>query len=355
MRVTVIGAGNSGLAMSAHLSLCGEEVRLWNRSKATISTLLESKTIQMHGVYEGPVRLHTVTNDIYQALDGTELVLITTPASAHAGLARMLSTALKESVPIVLNPGRTFGALNFYQEFLRTGRHFEPDVAETQTIIYTCRKDGFEHVTIYSFKELVSLAALNSAHSQSIINALPECIRDRFAPADSFLETSLGNVGLVLHCFPFMLNVGWTECPTVDYKYYYDGITPTIGSLIERVDNERLSVGRALGVNLESTADWLRREYSIEGDSIHDLVRANAAYREIDAPKSVKHRYIYEDVPHGLVPIERLGKALGVPTPTVAVGIDLADALTGESFRQYMPGVTLDTVMQALRQSKRGF
>lgn len=354
MRITVIGAGNSGLAMSAHLSLCGEEVRLWNRSKSTVASLLETHVIHLHGVHEGPVQLHMVTTDIDQALDGTELILITTPANSHSNLAHALAGAMKESVPIVLNPGRTFGALNFRQEFLATGGSFEPDVAETQTIIYTCRKDGHDHVTIYSFKELVGLASLDSAHTQATIDALPLCIRNRFTPAQSFLETSLGNVGLVLHCLPFMLNVGWTECPTADYKYYYDGITPTIGSLIERVDTERLAVAEALGVNLESTAEWLKREYSIEGDSIHDLVRANDAYREIDAPKSVKHRYIYEDVPHGLVPIERLGRALGVLTPTTTVGIDLANALTGEEFRLHMPTVTLDAVKTALAMGSIG-
>ncbi len=31
-RVSIIGAGNSGLTMAAHLSLEGNEVYLWNRS-----------------------------------------------------------------------------------------------------------------------------------------------------------------------------------------------------------------------------------------------------------------------------------------------------------------------------------
>jgi len=32
MKITVIGAGNSGLAMAAHLAMEGYSVRLWNRS-----------------------------------------------------------------------------------------------------------------------------------------------------------------------------------------------------------------------------------------------------------------------------------------------------------------------------------
>ena len=36
MNITVIGAGNSGLAMAAHLSLNYNCVTLWNRSRETI-------------------------------------------------------------------------------------------------------------------------------------------------------------------------------------------------------------------------------------------------------------------------------------------------------------------------------
>ena len=348
MKICVIGAGNSGLAMSAHLSLCGEDVALWNRSESTVSALRRTREIRMHGVHEGTVRIGDVTTDIREALEGSELVLVTTPASSHADLARMLAGSMEDRVPVVLNPGRTFGAVNFRQEFLGAGGRFEPDVSETQTIIYTCRKDGQDSVTVYSLKRRVALASIDPSRTRATIGALPDCIRGRFMPARTFLETSLGNVGMVLHCLPFMLNVGWTECGTADYKYYYDGITPTVGSLVERVDSERVSVGRALGVHLETTSGWLRREYGIEGDGIYELVHANEAYREIDAPRSFRHRYIYEDVPHGLVPVERMGARLGVPTPTVTVGIDLASALAGEDFRARMPAVTPEAVQALL-------
>jgi len=45
MNVTVLGAGNSGLAMAAHLSLYGNKVRLWNRSKENIAKIMETGTI----------------------------------------------------------------------------------------------------------------------------------------------------------------------------------------------------------------------------------------------------------------------------------------------------------------------
>ena len=45
--IAVIGAGNSGLAMAAHLSLHGYPVKLWNRSLEPIYLLSESKLIKV--------------------------------------------------------------------------------------------------------------------------------------------------------------------------------------------------------------------------------------------------------------------------------------------------------------------
>ena len=68
MNVTVIGAGNSGIAMAAHLSKEGNKVTLWNRSSSTISKLLETRLIHCKGVISGEIPIHAVTNDIRVAL-----------------------------------------------------------------------------------------------------------------------------------------------------------------------------------------------------------------------------------------------------------------------------------------------
>ncbi len=50
MNITVVGAGNSGLATAAHLSKeGGHSVTLWNRSKETIELLMKSKEIHCEG------------------------------------------------------------------------------------------------------------------------------------------------------------------------------------------------------------------------------------------------------------------------------------------------------------------
>lgn len=131
-----------------------------------------------------------------------------------------------------------------------------------------------------------------------------------------------------------MLNTGWTENPSNIYKHYYDGITPTIANFIERIDEERVSVSEALGLKIESTEEWLKRTYHIEGDNLFECIQNNEAYKTIDAPNSLKHRYIYEDVPCGLVPIESVGLKLGLDMSYTTLTIDLACKLIGIDFRE---------------------
>ena len=334
MKVTVIGAGNSGLAMAAHLSMEGNEVILWNRSHITISKLMKTNTIHCSGVINGEVPIHLVTDDIELALKDPEVILITTPANSHKELAELIAKHIKKSATIVLNPGRTFGALEFKKNYEKINKEYKQIIGETQTIIYTCRKTDEDRVNIIAFKDSVLISSLDTLEEENLIKYLPKCIQGFFSPAKSMVETSIGNVGMILHCTPLLLNSGWTENTISIYKYYYDGITPRIGDFIEKLDQERVRVSEELGHKVESTREWMIRTYNVRGDSIYECIQNNEAYETINAPTSLHHRYIFEDIPCGLVPLEAIGLKLGLDMGYTSLIIDLASKLMDTNFRK---------------------
>ncbi|HHT73602.1 MAG TPA: NAD(P)-binding domain-containing protein [Firmicutes bacterium] len=337
MNVIVIGAGNSGLATAGHLTKEGDTVVLWNRSRETIDELMDDRKITLHGAIEGEYEIALITDDLKQALSFFEpqVILVTTPANSHREVAELLAKHMQVSqILIVLNPGRTFGALDFYNVFRMHNRSTSLKVAETQTIVYTCRKTEPDAVHVISLKERIPISTLNPRENEEIIKMLPKCLQPYFVPARSMIQTSLGNVGMVLHCAPLLLNTGWTESTGGSYKYYYEGITPSIGRLIEKIDAERVEVSRQLGYEVETVLDWLRRTYRVEGSSVFQCIQAIEAYKTIDAPSSLRHRYILEDVPFGLVPLEAVGKALRLDMQYTTLVIDLANALLEEDFRE---------------------
>src|SRR5690554_2545250 len=106
MNITVIGAGNSGLAMAAHLSKEGNNVTLWNRTSSTIAKLMKNRIIYCHGIIEGKIIIDLVTDDIRKAVEKSDVILITTPANAHRDLAELIARNIRREALIVLNPGR---------------------------------------------------------------------------------------------------------------------------------------------------------------------------------------------------------------------------------------------------------
>lgn len=329
--ILVCGAGHQGITMASHLALNGLSVNLWNRTEKNIAQIIATRKVHCKGVVDGTAELNCVSSKMEEVI--TNVVMITTPSIAHKDIAKEIAPFVNRDMVIVLNPGRTFGALEFKNSLLECGVKELPHIAETQTIIYTCRKEQVDCSVIYALKDDVKIASIKNDDIDYILERIPECIRGHFVPVESHYLTSLSNVGMVLHCAPVLMNIGWIETEKVDFKYYYDGISPSVARFLEKIDAERINIANALGYSIESTSDWLRRTYNVSGDNLYECIHNNRSYDEIDAPPTINCRYILEDIPCGLVPIEDIGRKLNIPTPTISLVIDLASSVFDVDFR----------------------
>lgn len=334
MKTTIIGAGNTGLAMAAHLAFAGNEVHIYDHNQKSVDLLQETKSIRCSGVLLESAAIAGATTDIALAVDDTDLIIIMTPAFAHKELAILLGQKLKREVPIILSPGRTCGAIEFQHYFDLQNNSIHPIIAETQTVIHTARRYTANSVHVIAIKDSVYLATLEASQSKKVLSDLPDVIRGHFSPGRSIIQTSIGNTGMILHCAPLLLNSGWTESPEFGFKHYWDGISPRIAKFLEKIDHERVEVSKALGCEVISTMEWLSRSYHSKGKNLYERVRDTPAYEAIDAPETLDHRYIFEDVPCGLVPLEALGKLLDIDMKHTGLVIDLASTLTEVDFRE---------------------
>lgn len=331
-KIFVCGAGHQGLAMAAHLALNGVRVTLWNRTEEHIKKIIQTKRIYCEGVVNGCAQIDKVSTNIKDVF--SEVVMVTTPSSAHKDVARALAPFVTANTLIVLNPGRTFGAIEFAEVLKECGIKNLPCIAETQTIVYTCRRSGEDRASIYALKKQVKIATIKGFDINEVVDKLPHCLRNYFYPSNSLGWTSFANIGMILHCAPVLMNIGWIESDMAEFKYYYDGISPSISKFLEKMDSERMAIADACGYHVESVSEWMKNEYGTKGLSLYDCIRNNTSYREIDAPSSIKTRYIFEDVPNGLVPIEYLGNSLGLDTRCTSTIIDLACEVTDINFRE---------------------
>ncbi|MDI7247891.1 MAG: NAD/NADP octopine/nopaline dehydrogenase family protein [Bacillota bacterium] len=330
-RFSVLGAGNGGQAMAAHLGVMGFPVTLYSGNSAKLSDIEQAGGLELEGQIQGITRDVNLTGSPRVAAAFADVLMVVVPAFAHRDIARILAPHLHEGHTVVLNPGRTLGAIEFDHTLRQHGCLAQVVVAEAQSLLYACRVLAPGKIRVFSVKMSVPVAALPAWRTVEVARRLRRAF-PQFVAASDLLETGLDNIGAVFHPTPTILNLARIE-QDESFDYYHEGISPAVARVLTRIDEERLKVARALGVAARTAREWLAEVYGSSGRDLHEAIRNTRAYEGIRAPAEVNTRYILEDVPTGLVPISSLGEMVDVPTPTMDAVIELASAITGQDFR----------------------
>ncbi|MFX1512265.1 MAG: NAD/NADP octopine/nopaline dehydrogenase family protein [Promethearchaeota archaeon] len=331
-KFAVLGAGNGGQAFAAVLASKGFSVTLWNRSKSTVKAINKKGGIEITGEVIGFFKPDLVTTNLKKTLHNADVIMIVTPANAHNSIAYLCAPYLKEGQIIVLNPGRTGGALEV--KYILDKERYSNGViiAEAQTLIYISRALEPGKVDLVAIKSECPVAAFPATETIKVIQVL-QLLHKEFVPAPNVLTTSIDNIGCIFHPAPLLFNAARAEDPNEKYDHYIDGISPTVGAFLEKMDAERLEIGKKLGIDVISARDWLCRVYnSPSGGNLYEVIQCSDNYSGIGAPDTLTHRYIFEDIPTGLVPLSSLGKALSVPTPAINAFINLVCVFYGIDF-----------------------
>jgi opine dehydrogenase len=325
-RYLVIGAGHGGKAMAAHLALMGCEVTLYNRTPENVAGIAARGGIDLESYPNGPRgfgKLQLVTSDLSQALARAEVIMVVTPSSAHRELAERMAPYLRDGQIIVLNPGRTCGAIEVAKVLRDVGCQAKVKIAEAGTFVYASRSDGPVQARIFRIKDAVPLAALPAKDTPEVLEAVREAY-PQFIDGGNVLQTSLDNMGAIFHPALVILNAGWIESTRGEFQFYIDGVTPSVARVLEVLDRERVTVAAALGIRAQTALEWLKRAYDATGPTLYEAIQNQEGYYGIMAPKTLQHRYIFEDIPMSVVPIAALGAQYGVAVRAMEAIIRLA-------------------------------
>jgi opine dehydrogenase len=327
----ILGAGHGGLAMAGHLAIMGFRVNLYNRGRRRILPVIQRGGIKVEGEVKGFGKIDLASTNIKECMEEADVLMVVVPALAHSFIAETCAPYLKENQIVLLNPGRTGGALEFYNVLRKKELKKLPFIAEAQTFLYASRALGPAHAKIFSIKNSIPLATLPAywiPGVQKIINrAFPQ-----FIPGDNIFKTSFDNIGAIFHPALTILNAGWIEDTHGDFEYYIQGASESVARTLEKLDKERMAVAAALGIKALSARAWLYTAYSATGKDLYEAIHDNPGYLGINAPDRLHHRYVDEDVPMSLVPIASLGEMLKVETPTIRAVIHIASIMRGIDF-----------------------
>ncbi len=326
MRVSIIGAGNAGLTLSGHLALLGHDVYLYENSllKDNILELKKDLTINLTGLINGTGKIKKASTNIKEIIDEGEIIVITVPAQYRNKLINEMINYLKEGQFVILMPDY-YSSFDLSKKLKSINMLDKVKIVGLNTCMYACRKINFNTVIIKGMKNEVLLNSING-FTEDAYNELNE-IYPLFKKRDNIYEICLTNLNCVVHTASTIMNCGWIETTNGNFDFYGDGISPSVAKVIEQVDKERIEVANKVGVKVDSLLDSMKKIYDIDQPNIYKALSQSIVHANAFAPKSLKCRYIAEDIPYGLVPISNLGKRYGVETKVIDSIITLANVL----------------------------
>lgn len=341
--IAVLGGGNGAFATAADLTLRGLAVRLCelppqaeNIRGAREKGGIELTVVGWPGLKAGFARIELITTDFRQALDGADIVLIVVPAFAQQAFAEAAAAHMRPDQLVVLTPGNFGGSLMFAHILEQAGIRRMPLLSDMECMIYSGFKSSPSSVEVSGYKRGIMLAAYPGIRSAEAHERL-KAVYPEIQAARNILEIGLSNINTILHAPIAILNAGRIENTSGRFLFYWEGVTPAVARVLEGVDREKMELGRRLGITLFPLAEILRRFYShlgLNGKDLQEMVSTNPVYQIDWAPKDLHHRFLLEDIPFGMVPMETLGRLVGIPTPLTTSIINLGSELLGLHLRE---------------------
>ena len=335
MHITVLGAGAGGTAMAFDCASHGHDVRLFDFEQfpANVAKIAEQGGIHAEGDISGFGSIAYSGHDIDEALKNAELIYVVGPAYSTEPFGEAVAGKLSAGQTVVVSPSSCGGALAFKRA---AGLELQDDavrVAETSTLHYAVRLTEPGKIRVFlKLKAGNLLAALPGKHTGDILDLIAD-VYPSMEPAGSVLQTSLQNANPVIHPAVTLSNAARIEMTGGDFLFYEDGVSDSVGRLIEALDNERIAIGEKMGVRILPDPEMgVRQGYMLEANYGSGYRKA-PGFQGIGAQPQLDHRYINEDVGYGLVFMSSLGQQVGVATPGIDAIINVASIVMARDYR----------------------
>ena len=342
LKIAILGGGNGAFITAADLALKGFDINLYEAPKLekNIELAKEKGGIDLEirgnpGLKGGFAKLNKISTDIKEAIHDRDVIFIIVPAFAQKIFAELLAEALSPEQMVVLEPGNFGGSLEFVEILKAKGLKKMPLLVELECMIYSGFKKDSGAVWVSGFKNGLKGAAYPGRFTERALELLLE-IYPGLDNGGTILETGLSNINTVVHAPILTLNAGWTEHTKGEFLFYWEGLTPAVGRVVEAVEEERMALGRELGIHLTASKDMLIKWYGhqgAKGDTLSEVMRTNPAYKWDYAPPTMQHRFFLEDIPYGMILMEAIGEIIGVNTPIITSIINLSLKLTNKDLR----------------------
>lgn len=331
MKITILGGGHGCYAAAADLSEAGHEVSLWRRNSAALQPVMDTGTITLkdaNGVRDVPIG--TASDDMGEALNGAELIVLPVPATAQQDIATAMAPHLVDDQVVFLPPG-TFGSYAMSRRVREAGNTADIAWAETGTLPYLARKHGDREVQITVRAVRLPTGVYPLARQEYALDVIRRAYPSVHGCGDA-LSGALMNAGPIIHPPLMVMNAAPLQ-HFERWDIHNEGTQKAVRDVTSQLDRERIAIREALGYSEPHypLADHYESDRWMYGDAHTQLVDSGDWREHIDL---YSHRYITEDTAFGLCFLTSVARYAGAASPVASGLLALVGGFLGRDLSQ---------------------
>lgn len=333
MKIGVLGSGNGACATAGEWALNGHDVYMFDFEQfdTNIKAIHENKGIKVQGKVEGFGKIKYAGHNIEEVVSGADIIFAVGPAYSTQPFGEACKGHIEAGQVVIVMPSSCAGSIVFKNALGLSIDDNSIIISETSTLPYASRVLEPGQVQIYNkLKGGYYIATLPREKNGEVYKKI-EQVYGEIELGKNVFKTSLQNANPVIHPAVSLLNVGNIERDE-DFFFYEQGVTPAVGRLIKAVDQERIKIGEALGVEVLNDAKVGVIQGYMQDESYEYGYAEAEGFKGILAQTNIEYRYFTEDVAYGLIFMIDLAKKLNVKTPVMESIVNIVSVLLERDF-----------------------
>ncbi|MDF0601225.1 NAD/NADP octopine/nopaline dehydrogenase family protein [Psychromarinibacter sp. C21-152] len=327
-KVGLAGAGSIAFGTAAVLHERGHDPMLWSPSGAGTAELADGASLSATGAVETTFTPRIAVSAESLARDN-DVLMITLPGYGHKTVMDAFAPHIEPRHRVIVSSHASLGAIYLAQ--LLAERGVAVPIIAWGTTICTGRRQSGTEVTVNTVRSRVDLCTVPAERSDEALSLCRELFGDRFQPRDGLLAISLSNLNPQNHMGIALGNI--TRMERGETWSQGQNVTPKVGRLLEELDQERLAIACALGLEVKTIFEHFHLSFHVPVASISEMnQQMHAQGNGGTGPATADSRYVTEDVPYGLVLTAALGRLTGRPAVLHEAGIRIFSAMYGRDF-----------------------
>ncbi|MES2940563.1 MAG: NAD/NADP octopine/nopaline dehydrogenase family protein [Pseudomonadota bacterium] len=327
-RVALLGAGNIGHALAALLGSRAElEVTLWSPSVVRARPL---RIALLHRAGVHTVGMVRAEPSLEAATEGASVVITTVPTHARAGVLRQAAARLHGAALVLAWEGS-----GWLERELRDCGIERPVVAGFQRSPFFARvRERWKTVDFLGARDRSVAACVDAARKPAAARLLGGLLPFAVTMAPDFRYAALSPSNPLIHpARVFTADLGALRGRAA--PSFYGGWDDAASAVLLQLHREVRAVREALGLSARYLRTLADRRPRPSAQAVTRELRAMRALGVIPLPLvrtggacalDTAHRFLREDIDHGLRRIAALGAQAGVPMPAAGRILHWRDA-----------------------------